>query len=62
MIQTRESAICKLRKKYMAKKLKEVCQLDSNPTIQSLSPPLNVDTRHVFKVRSGEPLKITDKR
>ena len=37
MIRTRESALCKLRKKYRAKKLKEVCQLDSNPLIQSLS-------------------------
>ena len=44
MIRTRESALCKLRKKYRAKKLKEVCQLDSNPLIQSLSSSLNVDT------------------
>ena len=44
MIWTRESALCKLRKKYRAKKLKEVCQLDSSPLIQSLSSSLNVDT------------------
>ena len=44
MIRTRESALCKLRKKYRAKKLKEVCQLDSDPLIQSLSSSLNVDT------------------
>jgi len=44
MIQTRESALCKLRKKYRAKKLKEVCQLDSDPLIQSLSSSMNVDT------------------
>jgi len=44
MIWTREIALCKLRKKYRAKKLKEVCQLDSNPLIQSLSSSLNVDT------------------
>ena len=44
MIRTRESALCKLRKKYRAKKLKEVCQLDSNPLIQSLSSSLNEDT------------------
>ena len=44
MIRTRESALCKLRKKYRAKKLKEVCQLDSNRLIQSLSSSLNVDT------------------
>jgi hypothetical protein len=30
MIWTRESALCKLRKKHRAKKLNEVCQLDSN--------------------------------
>jgi hypothetical protein len=44
MIQTRETALCKLRKKYRAKKLKEVCQLESNPLIESLSSSLNVDT------------------
>ena len=44
MIRTRESALCKLRKKYRAKKLKEVCKLDSNPLIQSLSSSLNEDT------------------
>ena len=44
MIQTREGALCKLRKKYRAKKLKEVCQLDGNPLIQSLSSSLNEDT------------------
>jgi len=44
MIQTRQSALCKLRKKYRAKKLKEVHQLDSNPMIQSLSSSLNVHT------------------
>jgi len=44
MIWTRESALCKIRKKYRAKKPKEVCQLDSNPLIQSLSSSLNVDT------------------
>jgi hypothetical protein len=38
----------KLRKKYKAKKLKEVCQLDSNPLIQSLSSSLNLDTSRFF--------------
>ena len=32
-IQTRESALSKLRKKYITKNMKEVCQLDSNPLI-----------------------------
>jgi len=44
MIQTRDCAICKLRKKHGARKLKDVCQLDSNPLIQSLLSSLNVDT------------------
>jgi len=44
MIRTRESALCQLRKKYRARKLKEVCQLDSNPLIQSLPSSLNLDT------------------
>jgi hypothetical protein len=44
MIRTRECGFCKLRKKHRAKKLKDVCQLDSNPLIQSLSSSLNVDT------------------
>jgi hypothetical protein len=44
MIWTREIALCKLRKKCRAKKPKEVCQLDSNPLIQSLSSSFNVDT------------------
>jgi len=44
MIRTRQSALCKLRKKYRAKKLEEVCQLEINPLIHSLSSSLNVDT------------------
>jgi len=43
-IRTRESAFCKLRKKYVTKKMKEVCQLDSNPLIQALSSSLTVPT------------------
>jgi len=48
MILTRKGDICKLRKMCRAKKLKEVCQLDSNPLIQSLSSSLNVDTSRFF--------------
>ena len=44
MIRTRDSALCKLRKMYKAKKLNEICMLDSNPLIQSLSFSLNVVT------------------
>jgi hypothetical protein len=43
-IQTRESALSNLRKKYMTKNVKEVCQLDINPLIQSLSSSLNPDS------------------
>ena len=44
MIQTRLSALCKLRKMYKAKKPKEVSQLHIKSLIQSLSSSLNVDT------------------
>ena len=33
-----------LRKKYMTKNMREVCQLDSNPLIEALSSSLNVQT------------------
>jgi hypothetical protein len=41
-IRIAESARCELRKKYITKNLKEVCQLASNKMIQSHSS-LNVD-------------------
>ena len=44
MIRTRESALFKVRNTYRAKKLKEFCQLDSNPLIQTLLSSLNIDT------------------
>jgi hypothetical protein len=43
-IRTRDSALCKLRKKYVTKKIKDVCQLDSNLLIQALSSSLTVST------------------
>jgi hypothetical protein len=43
-IRTGESALCKLRKKYMTKNLIEVCHVDSNPLIRSLMSSLNVQT------------------
>ena len=43
MIRTRGSALCKLRKTYKAKKLKEFFQLDCKSLIQSLPSSLNVD-------------------
>jgi len=50
MIRTRESALCKLRKTYRAKKLKEVCQLDINPLIQSISSSVNVISRFLVSI------------
>jgi len=60
MIRTKESALCKLRKMYRAKKLKEVCQLDSNPLTHSLSSSLNVvDTSrfltYIYNYSKHEP-------
>jgi hypothetical protein len=43
-IQTRESVVCKLRKKYMTENQKGGGQLDINPLIQSLSSFQNVET------------------
>ena len=43
-IRTRESALCKLRKKYKTKKMEEVCHLERNPLIRTLSSSLNVHT------------------
>jgi hypothetical protein len=43
-IRTRESALWKLRKKYMTKKMKKVCQLESNRLIQALSSSLTAPT------------------
>ena len=56
MIRSRQSALCKLRKDYSAKKLKEVCQLDTIPLIQSLSSSLNLDTSRslVFNFRNSK--------
>lgn len=44
MMWTKESTLCKFRKKYRLNKLTEVCQLDSNALVQSLSSALNLDT------------------
>jgi hypothetical protein len=59
MIWTREIALCKLGKKYRAKKLKEVCQLDSNLLIQSILSSLNVDTSRflatIFRISKHDP-------
>jgi len=53
-----ESALCKLRKKYVTKKTKEVCQLDSNPHIQALLSSLTVPTTvfgNIFRSNRHKP-------
>jgi hypothetical protein len=42
-IPSRESALCKLRKKYTARKLKYLCDVDSDPLMQDISNSLNVE-------------------
>jgi hypothetical protein len=37
-----------LRKKYMTKNMREVCQLDSNTVVQALSSALNVQTSRIL--------------
>jgi hypothetical protein len=44
-IRTREGALCKLRKKYKTKNMEEVCHLERNPLIRTLSSSLNVHTK-----------------
>jgi hypothetical protein len=41
-IRSEESTLWKLRKKYRAKKLKYLCDVDSDPLMQSISYSLNV--------------------
>jgi hypothetical protein len=36
-IRNKESALCKLRKKYKREKVKKLCDVDSDPLMQSLS-------------------------
>jgi hypothetical protein len=43
-LQTKDSALHKLRKKYRSKEFKEVCKLVGSPLIQSLSASLNAET------------------
>ena len=57
-IRTTESALCKLRKKYMTKNMKEVCHLASNHLIQAVSSSLNVETsRFLSSITRNSRLK-----
>jgi len=42
-IQRKESALCKLRQKYKSRKLKDLCDVDSDPLMQEISNSLNVE-------------------
>jgi hypothetical protein len=42
-IQNKESALCKLKNKYRGKKLKKLCDVDSDPQMQSLSSSFSLE-------------------
>jgi len=42
-IRRKESALCKLRKKYRSKKLKNLCDVDSDPLMYEISNSLNFE-------------------
>ena len=37
------SAVCKLRSKYISRKLKDLCDVDSDPLVHEISNSLNVE-------------------
>ena len=54
--------LCKLRKKYTTKNLKEDCQLDRNPLIWSLSSSLNVQTARFLATIIGNSRRKPESR
>jgi hypothetical protein len=42
-IRRKESALCKLRKKYRSRKLKDLCHVDSDPLMKEISNSLNAE-------------------
>ena len=42
-IRRKESALCKLRQKYKSRKLKDLCDVDSDPLMQEISNSLNAE-------------------
>ena len=42
-IRRKESALCKLRKKYRSRKLKDLCDVDSDPLMQKISNSLTAE-------------------
>jgi hypothetical protein len=47
-IRRKGSAVCKLRKKYRSRKLKDLCDVDSDPLMQEISNSLNADAVRLF--------------
>jgi len=46
----KESALCKLRKKYRSKKLKDLCYVDSDPLTQEISNSLSAEAVRLLAV------------
>jgi len=42
-LRRKESGLCKLRKKYRSTKLKDLCDMDSDPLMQGISNSLNAE-------------------
>jgi hypothetical protein len=51
----RKSALCKLRKKYRSRKLKDLCDVDSGPLMQEISNSLNAEAVRLLAaiIRNG---------
>jgi hypothetical protein len=47
-IRNKESALCKLKKKYKAKKLEYLCHADSDPLMENLSSSLSVEAARLL--------------
>jgi predicted DNA-binding ArsR family transcriptional regulator len=48
IIRRKESALCKLRKKFRSRKLKDLCEVGSDPLLQEISKSLNADFVRLF--------------
>ena len=55
IIRRKESALCKLRKKYRSRKLKDLCDVDSDPLMQEISNSLNAEAVRLLAaiIRNG---------
>jgi hypothetical protein len=49
-IRRKESALCKLKKKYRSKKLKDLCDVDSDPLMQEILNSLNTEAVRLLAV------------